>query len=149
MIPLIRPAQPNDARAWLDLRQALWPTGNDDHEVEIASYFEGTLGEPSAVLLAFDQPGNAIGLAELSIRPYAEGCATKRVAYLEGWYVVPTARRLGVGRALVGASEEWGRSMGCSEFASDAQLDNEPSATAHRALGFAEVGLIRCFRKNL
>jgi hypothetical protein len=26
---------------------------------------------------------------------------------------------------------------------------NELSAAAHRALGFAEVGLIRCFRKDL
>ena len=149
MKPLIRPAQPADAQAWLELRRAFWSTENDDHEVEIASYFDGPPGEPLAVLLAFDQTGNAIGLTELSIRPYAEGCATKRVAYLEGWYVAPTVRRQGVGRALVTASEEWGRSMGCSEFASDTQLDNEQSAIAHRALGFAEVGPIRCFRKDL
>jgi len=41
------------------------------------------------------------------------------------------------------------RSQGCVEFASDAEEDNEPSAAAHRALGFAEVGRIRCFRKGL
>ena len=70
-------------------------------------------------------------------------------AYLEGWFVVPKARRSGVGRALIVAAEEWGRSQGCSEFASDAQPDNEVSAAAHRALGFIEVGLVRCFRKDL
>ena len=71
------------------------------------------------------------------------------MAYLEGWFVVPKARRSGVGRALIVAAEEWGRSQGCSEFASDAQPDNEVSAAAHRALGFIEVGLVRCFRKDL
>jgi hypothetical protein len=41
------------------------------------------------------------------------------------------------------------RSAGCTEFASDAEADNEVSAAAHRALGFEDVGLIRCFRKDL
>jgi RimJ/RimL family protein N-acetyltransferase len=53
------------------------------------------------------------------------------------------------GRALVAAAEAWGRREGCSEFASDADPNNEASIAAHRALGFADVGLIRCFRKTL
>jgi aminoglycoside 6'-N-acetyltransferase I len=71
------------------------------------------------------------------------------VAYLEGWFVVPEARRRGVGRALIAAAEQWGRSEGCREFASDAEPDNEISAAAHSALGFSDVGLVRCFRKDL
>jgi aminoglycoside 6'-N-acetyltransferase I len=71
------------------------------------------------------------------------------VAYLEGWFVVPAARGRGVGRALIAAAEEWGRAQGCCEFASDAHPDNEVSAAAHRALGFVEAGLVRCFRKDL
>ncbi len=59
------------------------------------------------------------------------------------------ARGRGVGRALVAAAEEWGRGQGCTEFASDAQEDDEASAAAHRAVGFSEVGLVRCFRKDL
>jgi aminoglycoside 6'-N-acetyltransferase I len=39
--------------------------------------------------------------------------------------------------------------MGCSEFASDALAENTASAAAHRALGFEEVEVIRCFRKRL
>jgi aminoglycoside 6'-N-acetyltransferase I len=90
-----------------------------------------------------------VGLAELSIRPCAEGRRTSRVAYLEGWFVAPEARRQGVGRALLKAAEEWGRTQGCTEFASDTQPDNVISTTAHHALGFAEVGLVRCFRKEI
>ena len=80
---------------------------------------------------------------------HVSGCRTSRVAYLEGWFVVPEARRRGVGRALVSAAEEWGRTQGCTEFASDTQPDNQASDAAHRALGFSEAGLVLCFRKEL
>ena len=120
-----------------------------EHREVIDRFFAGDAREPLAVLLAEDGAGCPVGLAELSIRAYAEGCGSNRVAYLEGWFVVPKARRSGVGQALIVAAEGWGRSQGCSEFASDAQPDNEVSAAAHRALGFIEVGLVRCFRKDL
>ncbi len=146
----VRPAKPSDAAAWLQLRHALWPKHPEaEHRKEIKRFFAGDLREPLAVLLAENGAGRAVGLAELSIRAYAEGCRSDRVAYLEGWFVVPNARGRGIGRALITAAEEWGRSQSCREFASDAQPDNEVSAAVHRALGFAEVGLIRCFRKDL
>jgi aminoglycoside 6'-N-acetyltransferase I len=104
---------------------------------------------PLAVLIAEDDGGKLVGFAELSIRNYAEDCVTDRVAYLEGWYVVPGARRKGVGRALIAGAEQWGKGQGCTEFASDAVIDNEISAAAHRALGFTETVRIRCFRKQL
>jgi aminoglycoside 6'-N-acetyltransferase I len=88
-------------------------------------------------------------MAELSIRNIAEGCGSGRIAYLEGWFVVPEARRQGVGRALMRAVEDWGRAQGCVELASDTTSDNVASMDAHRALGFEDVGMIRCFRKDL
>ena len=45
-----------------------------------------------------------VGFAEVSVRPYAEGCRGERVAYLEGWFVAEGARGHGVGRALVEAA---------------------------------------------
>jgi L-amino acid N-acyltransferase YncA len=35
------------------------------------------------------------------------------------------------------------------ELASDAEVHNLASAAAHRAVGFEEVGVVRCFRKVL
>jgi aminoglycoside 6'-N-acetyltransferase I len=156
----VRSATRADAHDWLRLRQALWPDdareehagdehAREGHAREIERYFAGQLHEPVEVLLARDAAGTAIGLAELSIRSHAEGCVTDRVAYLEGWYVVPEARRQGVGRALVAAADVWARRLGCTEFASDAVIDNHVSDRVHRALGFVETAQIRTYRKLL
>ena len=146
----VRPALPSDAAAWLRLRAELWPDGSEaEHAAEIDRFLRGHADEPWAVLLAVDPSGRPVGLAELSVRPCAEGCRSSRVAYLEGWFVVPDQRRRGVGRALLGAAEEWGRARGCTEFASDTDPGNRVSAAAHRALGFTEAGLVLCFRKDL
>jgi len=139
----------DDAEVWRRMREALWPGDGQSHAREIEEFFAGTLHMPLEVLLAVNEDRDALGFAELSIRPYAEDCVTDRVAYLEGWYVVPEARRRGVGRALVEAAERWAVTQGCTEFGSDALLDNDVSAAAHHALGFVETVQIRCFRKAL
>jgi aminoglycoside 6'-N-acetyltransferase I len=132
------------------MRVALWPEGtSSEHAGETDQFFAGTLKNPLEVLLAVDQAGKTIGFAELSIRNYAEDCETDRVAYLEGWFVEEDCRRRGVGTDLVAAAEAWARAQGCTEFGSDALLDNTTSAAAHRALGFEETAQIRCFKKNL
>ena len=132
------------------MRLSLWPEGSaQEHAAEIEDFFAGRSREPLAVLVAEAAPGRLLGFAELSIRPHAEGCTTGRVGYLEGWYVVPEARGRGAGRALVEAAEAWARAQGCTEFASDTEAGNELSAAAHRALGFTEAALVRCFRKDL
>jgi|SRR5580765_716508 aminoglycoside 6'-N-acetyltransferase I len=146
----VRPATPDDAAGWLRMRDALWPHHEaGSHAGEVEQYFAGKLRMPLEVLLAFDETGTAVGFAELSIRSYAEHCETDRVAYLEGWYVDQGFRRQGVGRALVAAAEDWGIEQGCTEFGSDAVLENEVSAVAHRALGFEETVRLRCFKKVL
>lgn len=147
----VRAVERRDAARWLTMRMALWPGEEtpEGHAREVEDFLAGRLKMPLAVLVALDRTGAIVGFVELFIRTYAEDCRTDRVAYLEGWYVVPEARRRGVGRALIEASEEWARAQGCTEFGSDAMLDNEASAAAHRALGFTETVQIRCFRKDL
>ena len=145
-----RAVKEGNAEAWTRLRQALWPDAvPGEHADAIARYFAGTLREPIMVLFAEDGHARPMGFVELSLRAYAEGCQSDNVAYVEGWYVAPEARGRGVGRALIEAAEDWARRQGCTELASDAQLDNAVSAAAHEALGFSEVGQIRCFRKVL
>lgn len=99
--------------------------------------------------LAFD--GQTVtGFAEASLRhDYVNGCETSPVAFLEGIYVAPEYRRRGIARALCDAVEEWALGHGCTEFASDAPIDNEESHQMHAALGFEEMERVVCFRKTL
>jgi aminoglycoside 6'-N-acetyltransferase I len=143
----IRPVKRDDRDSWLRMRNARWPSSSDEHARDIDRYFAAEVREPLEVLIAFD--GDAIGFIELSIRAYAEGCETDRVAFVEGWYVEPDARGTGVGAALIRAAEEWARSQGCTEIASDTEVENVSSAAAHLALGFEETAVVRCFRKAL
>ena len=101
------------------------------------------------VLLALSAKPVTVGFAELSIRNIVDGCATDRVAYLEGWYVVPESRRNGIGRALIQAAEQWAILQGCTEFGSDSEIDNDVSHAAHLHSGFRETGRVRTFRKQL
>jgi aminoglycoside 6'-N-acetyltransferase I len=146
----VRAVTPADLDRWVDLRCGLWP---DQPRAELAAeaeaYFRGAGFMLESVLVAVEPDGLLVGFAELSMRPYAEGCTTTPVGFLEGWFVAPGRRGRGVGRVLVSAAEDWARRRGCREFASDTTLDNLDSAAAHAALGFEEVEQIRCFRKAL
>lgn len=147
----VRHAAPGDAAAWTAMRESLGPEWLTDDFAALASeYFrEGTIqGLPHAVLIA-ERDGTPVGFAEVSLRQFAEGCLSSPVGYLEGWFVAAEARGAGVGGMLVAAGERWAAARGCSEFASDAELDNEVSLRAHAALGFEAVCDIRCFRKPI
>lgn len=131
------------------MRAALWP--NEDADFlghETLMHFSGTpLAE--AVFICEDLDGAACGFLELSLRPYAEGCATTPVPYIEGWFVSPAARHKGAGRALVAAAEHWAILRNFKEIASDTQIDNAQSQGAHAALGYEEVERLVTFRKSL
>lgn len=101
------------------------------------------------VFIAERDDGSVAGFVEVGSRPYADGCDTSPVGYIEAWYVDPDVRRLGYGRALLGAAEEWARGQGYREMASDALIDNDVSYAAHRRAGYDEVERIVQFRKLL
>lgn len=141
-------ATPSDYEEWLRLRRALWPdTSVEEHRQEMAGFLRE---DAEMVVFVGGRPdGRLGGFVEAGTRPYAEGCTTSPVGYVEGWYVDPDLRRTGVGRALVEAAEAWARERGLREMASDALIDNEVSYQAHLALGYREVERIICFHKDL
>lgn len=112
----IRPARPSDAKTWLALRNALWPS--DDHPSEIAAYFDGKIDEPNLVLLGFIG-SKPIALLELSIRYDVEGAAGIRTGYIEGLYVAPAARSFRLNRRLVEVARQWALLQRCIIFGSD------------------------------
>ena len=145
----IRPIGPGDIGSWCRLRQALWPDAVEGELLqEATAYFDGA-SDLEAVFLAEAPSGEPLGMLEVSLRPFADGCRTTPVPYIEGWYVVPEARRRGVGRDLMAAATSWARARGYPEIASDTVLGNLAGERAHLALGFEEVERAIRFRKDL
>jgi len=138
----------NDVTSWRSLREALWPQASaEEHDQET----KDILSQPQRhlVLIAQSAAGDAIGFAEASIRhDYVNGCETSPVVFLEGIYVIPSARRDGVAKALCTSVEQWGLSYGCAEFASDTDINNTGAQTIHQALGFTEMERVVVYKKR-
>jgi len=137
---IVAPAAPEHREGWLGLRAALWGKEAGD---------PADLSEGDGNFVALED-GRVIGFAEAAVRhDYVNGCDTSPVLFLEGLFVDPDHRRQGVAGALIAAVADWGRARGCTEFASDAEIDNVDSHALHRALGFAETERVVCFRREL
>jgi aminoglycoside 6'-N-acetyltransferase I len=132
---------------WVRLRRALWHDSLESLDAQLHQLRRA--GVPYVGFLACHLDGEAVGFAEASLRPYVNGCETSPVAFLEGLFVDPSVRRRGIARELVAMAEAWGKSAGCSEFASDILADNHASHAAHLALGFIETEHVIYFRKSL
>lgn len=130
------------------MRQALWPDFSPDFlDEEIQEILADLDNLPVFVAV---RPDSACGgFVEAAIRPYADGCDTRSVGYIEAWYVDPDLRRQGVGAALIAAVEAWARRRGCQEMASDCLLENQVSLRAHLALGYQEKERLIHFCKKL
>ncbi|HUJ32170.1 MAG TPA: GNAT family N-acetyltransferase [Candidatus Acidoferrum sp.] len=115
----IRNARPSDAPAWEAMRCKLWPDGAAEHADEIADFFADGAKEPCAVLVAEDEPGRLIGVAELSLRDDVAGLAGERTGYVEGLYVVPEWRSRGIAQKLLREAKLWAYKNNCTAFASD------------------------------
>jgi len=135
----------DDQAEWAALRLALWPHHTiEELREEIADMLKGDF----AGFGAFDGT-TPVGFAEVSQRAYGDGCDTAPVAWLEGIFVVQSHRRRGIGKLLLAAVEDWGRSRGLTELGSDAALDNLTSRLSHALWGFDETERAVMFRKTL
>jgi aminoglycoside 6'-N-acetyltransferase I len=105
--------------------------------------------EDAEVFVLERRDGALAGYVEVGSRPYADGCVTSPVGYVEAWYVDADVRRRGYGRALLAAAETWARDRGYREMASDAALENDVSREAHVRSGYTIVDRIVQFRKPL
>lgn len=130
------------------MRLSFWPDDAANHAAEIDASLSAA-ADDWVTLVAQLPDGGLCGFLEAGTRPFADGCDSSPVGYIEGWWVDPRYRRLGIGARLVATAEAWARDLGVSEMASDADLANRPSRDAHAALGYAEVHELVCFRKVL
>ena len=137
----------SDDRGWLALRSALWPGAS---QAEQALGMADALARGHYVRLAVSSSGAPLGFVEDSRRvDYVNGTSSSPVAFVEGLYVLPEARRQGIARRLVESVVAWALRQGCSELASDSLLENSAAHAAHRALGFEETERVVYFRRAL
>ena len=144
---MIRKAAPKDAGVLALLACELWP---ENHENEMAGEMARLLENAEAACFLAWEENEPAGFAQCQLRrDYVEGTESSPVGYLEGIYVREKFRHQGVARALLSACESWARAMGCTEFASDCELENTQSLAFHRSVGFEEANRIICFTKKL
>ncbi len=141
---MIRRATKNDIAEVARLMLALWPHHSFE---EMRSEAEESMARPDqAVFLCVE--GRPCGFAICSIRrDWVEGSSSSPVGYLEGIYVAPGSRRKGIARGLLSACQAWAVEQGCSEFASDCEVENADSEAFHLHCGFRVVSRIVCFIK--
>lgn len=141
--------KPGDAAAseYARLRRCMWEIEPASNEEEVQQILADQ--DDWAVFLASTATGTGTGFIEVWLREYAEGAGSSPVGYIEGWYVEPGCRCRGVGRMLAEAGEDWARSRGCTEMASDAEIDNPGGIHAHQHLGYREVSRNVHFLKEL
>ena len=144
---VIRRLTESDRSEWLRMRSLLWP---QEDPASLALDLDSLLQNPmTPVFVAEREGGRLCGLLEAGTRPYADGCDTSPVGYIEGWYVDQDDRGTGIGRALVAEAEDWAREQGLHEMASDTAIDNDAGLKAHLALGYVEMEHLIHFAKNL
>jgi aminoglycoside 6'-N-acetyltransferase I len=129
------------------MRRTLWDDCPDDQQVREMG--EILASDSEEVFLAELPDGGLCGFVGASLRSRADGCNSTPVGSIEGWYADEDVRRRGVGRALVEATEEWARSKGCRQMASDAELWNDVSHRAHGAPSYEETARLVLFEKDL
>ena len=144
---MIQKAEIKDLPILAELACQLWP----DHTVEemYTEFAEILAKNDAAYFLAYAEE-TAIGFAQCQLRhDYVEGTDSSPVGYLEGIYVADGYRKQGVARELLSACESWAKTKGCTEFASDCELENTQSLQFHLNVGFEEANRIICFTKKL
>ncbi len=147
---MIRAYRNSDKPEWIRMRRALWPALAYDGVLE-ARDGEQWLARKDAAIFVFepDMSDRLGGFLEVGERPFADGCNSCPVGFIEGWYVDPAFRGRGIGRALMRAAERWSLTCGYCEIASDTHLEWSESQAAHLKLGFAEVERVVRYKKDL
>ena len=113
-----------------------------------SSYAEILLPAASAVaralLLAEDQAAQIVGLAVIALRAHDP----EPTGELESIAVAPSARRAGIGRALMNAVLDWLRLQVAAEVELEVRQSSAAAIALYRSLGFKEVGRRRNYYRD-
>lgn len=144
---MVKKAEKCDLKSAVNLAFGLWKTSSVKELTE--EFIDAFTDSESEIFLKYED-GIPVGFAQCSLRhDYVEGTESSPVGYLEGIYIKDEFRNKGYAKELLRACEDWAKNKGCSEFASDCELDNVNSLLFHKAVNFTEANRIICFTKRL
>lgn len=144
---MIRKATAKESPILAEMAVQMW----DDNTIDaLEAEFADLVRHDDAAAFIRYADGQPVGFAQCGLRrDYVEGTESTPVGYLEGIFVKAEYRNRGYARELLAACETWAKDSGCTEFASDCELDNVLSLKFHMATGFTEANRIICFRKDI
>lgn len=142
----IRELTAADEAIWIAMYARLFPAETED---ALAKEIARILTDPNSggfIAMIDKEPA---GFIEHALRPYANGCHSKPVPFLEGIWVDPAFRRRGIATALVARLQDYLSGLGHRELGSDVEIANAGSISFHSGLGFEETERVVYFRKAL
>ena len=143
---IIKKVSKDDFAEYAHLRHKLWP--QDSVLEHIDTFTDLYLNHLYHAFIAYIN-GEAVGFAEISIRPFVNGCLHRPVGFLEGIWVAPEHQRRNIGAQMLYYCEVWAKDEGAQEIGSDAYLENTACHHAHKSWGFEETKKVVYFRKKL
>ena len=143
----IQEMKPSDISIVAKMAQELFKE-NDFAALE--KEFECLSGSQKDTILVAIENRDTAGFIHMSLRyEYVEGATSTPVAYIEGIYVKPDYRQRHIAHKLISAGEGWAKSKGCTQIASDVEMDNAISQKVHQKTGFKEVNRLVCYVKSI
>lgn len=140
--------EPTDFDSLLAMSQKLW-TKYKKSELEHLLHTSFVL-KKNKVLLAKTAEGMSIGFSIFSIRTdYVEGADQSPTGYLEGIFVVPDYRNMGISKQFIQQGEKWCKEQGCTQLGSDTWLSDKAAQAFHKQVGFWEEDKLVHFLKKI
>jgi aminoglycoside 6'-N-acetyltransferase I len=90
----IRPYRDSDFTDWLRMSASLFPERTPEELAPWMRQFR-TRGDGDVFIACCDDD-TICGFVEVAPRPYADGCDSSPVGFIEAWYVDSDMRRMGV-----------------------------------------------------
>jgi aminoglycoside 6'-N-acetyltransferase I len=142
----IRVATDADGAELVRMFAALWPEEtSEEHLAEVRRIMD----TPKEEFYVIDRGERLGGFIAVNERSIAEGCWDGPVGYVEGWFVDEDLRGQGWGKKLIKQAMAWAKQRGYKCLGSDAEIENEGSIAAHKAIGFEETERLVTFKLDL
>jgi ribosomal protein S18 acetylase RimI-like enzyme len=108
--------------------------GQPSDEAAAKTFLQARFEHGQSVVLLAELHGQAVGFTQLY--PSFSSVSMARVFVLNDLFVAPTARRLGVGEALLTAAADHARQLGAVRLSLTTNVENLPAQSLYESMGW-------------